>query len=73
MYCSNDRFSCNVLLLSIGNIFEEPLDSRPDTVNNVEVVFIKEPVKGKYTIDVIGANSMEQVQDFVIVYSGEIS
>jgi serine protease AprX len=56
-----------------GNIFDEPLDSRLDTVNNVEVVFIKEPGKGKYTIEVIGANIVEQVQDFALVYSGEIS
>ena len=56
-----------------GNIFEEPFDSRLDTVNNVEAVFIQDPVKGKYKIEVIGSNVIEQVQDFALVYSGEIS
>jgi serine protease AprX len=56
-----------------GNIFEEPFDSRLDTVDNVEAVFIRDPVKGKYKIEVIGANIVEQVQDFALVYSGEIS
>jgi serine protease AprX len=56
-----------------GNIFEEPSDSKFDTVDNVEVVFILDPVKGKYKIEVIGANIVEQVQDFALVYSGEIS
>ena len=56
-----------------GNIFEEPFDSRLDTVNNVEAVFIQDPVKGKYKIRMIGSNVIEQVQDFALVYSGEIS
>jgi hypothetical protein len=56
-----------------GNIFDEPFDSRLDTVNNVEAVFIQDPVKGKYRIEVVGANVVEQVQDFALVYSGEIS
>jgi serine protease AprX len=56
-----------------GNIFEEPSDSRFDTVDNVEVVFILDPVKGRYKIEVIGANIVEQVQDFALVYSGEIA
>ena len=48
-------------------------DFRLDTVNNVEAVFIQDPVKGKYRIEVVGANVVGQVQDFALVYSGEIS
>ena len=55
-----------------GNIFEEPFDSKLDTDNNVEVVFIQNPVKGKYKIEVVGSNVAKQLQDFALVYSGEI-
>ncbi|HKQ21175.1 MAG TPA: S8 family serine peptidase [Nitrososphaeraceae archaeon] len=53
-----------------GNVFEEPFDSRFDITNNVETIFIKEPKKGEYTIEVIGSNIAEKSQDFALVYSG---
>jgi serine protease AprX len=56
-----------------GNIFEEPFDSKFDTSNNVEAVFIENPATGKYKIEVVGANIIEQTQDFALVYSGQIS
>jgi serine protease AprX len=56
-----------------GNIFDEPFDSSLDKANNVELVYIQNPRVGKYKIEVIGANVVEQSQDFALVYSGNIS
>jgi serine protease AprX len=53
-----------------GNVFEEPFDSRLDSTNNVEAVFIQNPIAGKYKIEVIGSNVTEETQDFALVYSG---
>jgi serine protease AprX len=55
-----------------GNVFEEPFDSKFDTSNNVEAVYIENPTTGIYKIEIIGANIIEQSQDFALVYSGQI-
>jgi serine protease AprX len=56
-----------------GNVFEKPFDSKFDTSNNVEAVFIANPTLGKYKIEIIGSNIIEQTQDFALVYSGHLS
>src|SRR5262249_23209818 len=56
-----------------GNVFEEPFDSKFDTSNNVEAVFIANPTLGKYKIEIIGSNIIEQTQDFALVYSGHLN
>lgn len=55
-----------------GNVFAKPYDSRHDTKNNVEVVSIEKPDKGKYVIEIIGSNISIGTQDFALVYSGQI-
>lgn len=55
-----------------GNMFKNPTDSQFDTKNNVEVVFIEKPDKGKYVIEILASNISIGTQDFALVYSGQI-
>ena len=56
-----------------GNIFEKPFDSRLDTTNNVESVYIHNPKPGTYRIEVIGSSITQRTQDFALVYSGALA
>jgi serine protease AprX len=56
-----------------GNVFEPPFDSSLDISNNVESVFILDPVPGVYKIEVVGSNVAETTQDYALVYSGMFS
>ena len=53
-----------------GNAFAPPYDATLDGVNNVESVYIKEPMKGRYKIIVLADEVREGAQDFALVYSG---
>ena len=53
-----------------GNVFEEPFDSKLDSTNNVEIVFIENPTPGRYKIEVIASNVPEGPQNFALVCSG---
>jgi serine protease AprX len=56
-----------------GNIFEEPFDSKLDTTNNVETVYIQNPKQGTHRIEVIGSSVTQRTQDFALVYSGDLA
>jgi hypothetical protein len=56
-----------------GNVFEPPFDSSLDISNNVESVFIPDPISGVYKIEVVGSNVAEATQDYALVYSGIFS
>ena len=47
-----------------GNDITVPYNNQPDTLNNVEQVRIANPIKGKYTVEVKGANVPQGPQDF---------
>lgn len=53
-----------------GNAFAAPYDTALDSLNNVESVYIKEPLKGTYKITVLADDVREGAQDFSLVYSG---
>jgi hypothetical protein len=53
-----------------GNAFAPPYDATLDGLNNVESVYIKEPLKGRYKITVLADEVKEGAQDFALVYSG---
>jgi serine protease AprX len=55
-----------------GNAFSPPYDAILDGLNNVESVYIKEPLKGRYKITVLADEVKEGAQDFALVYSGGI-
>lgn len=55
-----------------GNKFEPPFDSSLDTSNNVESVFIPDPIPVAYKIEVVGSNVAEANQDYALVCSGMI-
>ncbi len=55
-----------------GNAFAPPYDATLDGLNNVESVYIKEPLKGRYKITVLADEVKEGAQDFALVYSGGI-
>ena len=55
-----------------GNVFAPPYDVTLDGVNNVESVYIKEPLKGRYKITVLADDVREGTQDFALVYSGGV-
>jgi hypothetical protein len=50
-----------------GNDITAPYNNQPDTLNNVEQVRIAAPIKGKYTVEIKGANVPQGPQDFALV------
>lgn len=52
-----------------GNVFTPPYDATLDTVNNVEVVWIPDPLPGRYRITVVGMNVGSGPQPFALVWS----
>ncbi len=56
-----------------GNFFTPPYDADLDTVNNVEVVWIPDPVPGRYRITVLGMNVVSGSQSFALVWSGGLA
>jgi hypothetical protein len=53
-----------------GNQFSPPFDSDFDSGNNVETVYIPEPIAGQYKVTILANNVSEGPQDYSLAVSG---
>ncbi len=53
-----------------GNQFAPPFDAAFDPGNNVETIYIQEPIAGQYKVTVLASDVVEGPQDYSLVVSG---